>query len=147
MLNAKAFHECLQRSLGDGVETVMVIGISGDILGLATSAADGDKSYMEKGLLSSVATNLWSAYAGNDLAQPQQQAMNNTQEDPESLEAVFTCVGGHNLCVVGVGGVALLCLTATKAACEVGMLKTKAAALQRHLDGPLRSVLCTAPQE
>lgn len=139
MLNAIAFSESLRQALGDGIETIMVVSLSGDLIGCASSATKGDAAYMEQGLLSAAATNMWAAYANNDLSRPQQQAMGFAGPSVEGLEAMYTVVGNNKMCLLSVGGTALLCLSGQNA--ELGMLKTKGAALQRHLDGPLRQVM------
>lgn len=140
MLNAKAFSDSLHQVLGDGIETAMVIGLSGDLMGCASTAAAGDKTVNAQGLLSAAVTNMWAAYSNNDLSRPQQQAMGDAAATPEGLEVLYATVGEKKVCLFSVGGAAILVL-AGQAAVEFGMLKAKGTALQRHLDGPLRTIL------
>lgn len=82
-----------------------------------------------------MAGNLWRAYATCDLARNRATGM----LEPESLEAVMVDLGESKVCAVGVGGNGILLLAGQQV--ELGMLKLKATALQRHLDPSLRCVM------
>lgn len=145
MINAKAFHQSLEEVLGNGVEIVLSLGLSGTILGSASSldtsaiaAKNGDvaeeEAFRNHSLLASVVTNMWLSYSTNDLTA---NIRDGSKSDPESLEALLFEVSSLKVCVVGCGGTSILCL-AGRGEVHFGMLKLKAAALQRHLDSALR---------
>ena len=140
MLSTKALSDSLRLVLGDGVETALVVGISGDLLGAASTAPAGDAAFVSQNILSAAATNMWAAYANNDLSRPPQQAMDDAAATPEGLEMLFTTVGNSSVCLASVGGTSILCLAGPAGTVGDGMLKAKAATLQRHIDGPLRSL-------
>lgn len=135
--------------LGDGVEIVLSLGLSGTVLGSASSldtssiprnvSAEaneaGEEAFRNHSLLASVVTNMWLTYSTNDLTA---NLRDPSKTDPESLEALLFEVANLKVCVVGCGGCSVLCL-AGRGNVNFGMLKLKAAALQRHLDPALRA--------
>ena len=146
MINAKAFHQSLEEVLGNGVEIVLSLGLSGTILGSASSLdtsagpktgadAAGEEAFRNLSLLASVVTNMWVSYSSNDLTANMRDP---SKSDPESLEALLFEVSNLKVCVVGCGGASILCL-AGRGEVHFGMLKLKAAALQRHLDSAIRA--------
>lgn len=133
MLRASGLHDALTASLSGGVEAVVLLTTTGVPLSSA-SINPGYGRSPEHTLTHGIVATMWRSYAGCDLAYDIAGELT-----PESLEALLVDVGDHRLCMVGVGGSAILCLMATRSV-EQGLLKLKAASLQAHMDRAFRSV-------
>ena len=131
MINAEALHASLKLVLDGGVDTVLLITTKGTLL----ASSSLPSATVNQNVIVAAVTNMWRAYATNDLAKSPSTGM----LEPESLEALLVDIGDQKICAVGVAGSGIICLVGQQA--ELGMLKLKAASLQRHLDPMLRGVL------
>jgi hypothetical protein len=131
MINAAALNNSLKLVLDGGVDTVLLFTTKGSLL----ASASLPTAVVNQNVIVAAVTNMWRACATNDLAKNPATGM----LEPESLEALLVDIGDHKICAVGVAGSGIICIVGQQA--ELGMLKLKAASLQRHLDASLRGVL------
>eukprot|EP00758_Cryptobia_borreli_P008924 Tbor_TRINITY_DN5429_c3_g2::TRINITY_DN5429_c3_g2_i1::g.24681::m.24681/K20398/LAMTOR2; ragulator complex protein LAMTOR2 len=134
MISAKVLKDSLESVLGEGIDVSLLISLSGTILGVATTP---DRRF-DTNIIASVVSNMWVAYSSNDLMPPSSTESDFKHYAPEGLEALLVEIGEVKVCTVNCGGTALLCLSGRDT--EFGALKLRIAALQRHIDGPVRAL-------
>ncbi|KAI7901748.1 uncharacterized protein BX663DRAFT_513922 [Cokeromyces recurvatus] len=127
MLKPKVISQVLRQSLNNGVKAAMIMTNEGSLISFA---ANNDRDVAIYSATSAISTNIWNTYKKRNV-----ELYNNLQFQILQCEEGIVFVTGISamiLCLVGDVNV------------DLGIIKTKAEVLKRHLEEPLQQV---APYE
>ena len=136
MIRAEALNSCLEQVLTNGIETVGILTLKGEVLA-ARSINPNYSSSQEYNLFVSIVTNAWLSYSTTDLVIDPE----TNQPDPEFLQDIFLEVGEKRLMIMGIANQRASVFLIAEKTVPIGMLKLITASLQQHLDDPMRSIL------
>lgn len=133
MLDATLVHKVMKSSVKEGVIMAFLMNSEGEVI---TSALLDEPDTQEHfGSIAAAVGNAWRVYARCDLS------INiHNQEEPDSLEQIILELSNKKICAMSVAGTWVVTVVSNETV-EIGMLKLKAASLQRALDHLLQPVL------
>lgn len=133
MLDATLVHKVMKSTVKDGIIMAFLMNSEGEVI---TSALLDEPDAQEHfGSIAAAVGNAWRVYARCDLS-----VNVHNQEEPDSLEQILLELSNTKICAMSVAGTWVAAVVSNETV-EIGMLKLKAASLQRALDHLLQPVL------